>query len=81
MKSQQRNGNYEKEPMKILELKNTVSVLKNSLGGLTTEQRWQKKKSVNLKKDLQKLFNLKKQKIKIKKFEYTFRICGQYKNV
>lgn len=29
--------NIKKNPMKILELKNTVSVLKNSLGGLTTE--------------------------------------------
>ena len=42
----------EENTMKILELKNTVSVLKNSLGGLTAEWRWQRKESVNLKKDL-----------------------------
>ena len=66
--------------MKILELKNTsAKIFKNPMDGLNSTM--EGKEGISEMIEQQKLFNLKKQKIKIQKFEQIFRICGQYKNV
>lgn len=52
--------------LKFLEVKNTISEMKNISGGIYTEQTLQKKRLVNLKTQQQELFKIKHTENKLK---------------